>query len=208
MARYIGPSCKLCRRFGDKLMLKGERCTTSKCAVERRGLPRGRRSMRRAKISDRGLQLREKQKARYTYGVLERQFLKLFKEAKRHPGVTGEIFLQLLERRLDNVVYRFGFANSRPQARQLVRHGHVLVNNHKLDIPSYLVKLGDTIAWKEKSTKTGLYQEIVQGGGGGTLPSWLSLDQDGLSGKFLALPTTTDLESKFDYKVIVEYYSR
>lgn len=206
MARYIGPSCRLCRRVNDKLMLKGERCATPKCAMERKRP--GQRFTRRRKVSDRGLQLREKQKARYTYGLLERQFRRLFSEAEKSPGVTGETLLQLLERRLDNVVYRLGFADSRSQARQIVRHGHILVNGRKVNIPSYLVKEGNVVAWKERSTKTALYHQVGESLEGKIVPVWLSLDKSTLTGKVVTLPSRNDIDAKFDDKVIVEYYSR
>jgi len=210
MARYTQATCRLCRRVGDKLMLKGERCFTSKCALERRNVPPGYRpaSRRRRKISDRGLQLQEKQKARYTYGVLERQFRKFFAEAERIPGVTGENLLVLLERRLDNVVYRLGFASSRSQARQLVRHGHFLLNGRKTDIPSCLVKSGDAIAWRERSAQTEYYKTLAKEIEDMTVPGWLTLDRQELVGRVLALPTSDDIEVKFDEKAIVEYYSR
>jgi len=159
-------------------------------------------------MSDRGLQLREKQKARYTYGVLERQFRKFFAEAERISGVTGENLLVLLERRLDNVVYRLGFASSRPQARQLVRHGHFLLNGRKTDIPSCLVKSGDAIAWRDRSTQSEYYKTLVQEIEDQTVPGWLTLDKQQLAGRVLALPTSDDIEVKFDEKAIVEYYSR
>jgi small subunit ribosomal protein S4 len=210
MARYIDAKCRLCRRVGDKLMLKGDRCFTSKCAFERRDVPPGYTgtSKRRPKKSDRGLQLQEKQKARYTYGLLERQFRKFFAEAERIPGVTGENLLILLERRLDNVVFRLGFANSRAQARQLVCHGHFLLNGRKTDIPSCLVKPGDAIAWREGSTKGEYYKALVQEIEGRTTPGWLSLDRQKLVGQIANLPTAEDIEVKFDEKAIVEYYSR
>ncbi len=208
MARYTGPSCRVCRRLGDKLMLKGERCATPKCALERRTAPPGQKSARRRKISDRGIQLKEKQKARYTYGIFERQFRRFFAEAERRPGVTGDTLVQLLERRLDNVVYRLGFADSRSQARQLVGHGHIKVNGRKVDIPSCLVKAEDVIAWKEKSTKSELYHRAAEGAEGRAIPSWLSLDKTNLTGKVLSLPTRSEIEVNFDDKVIVEYYSR
>jgi small subunit ribosomal protein S4 len=210
MARYIDAKCRLCRRVGDKLMLKGDRCFTSKCAFERRDVPPGYTgtSKRRPKKSDRGLQLQEKQKARYTYGLLERQFRKFFAEAERIPGVTGENLLILLERRLDNVVFRLGFANSRAQARQLVCHGHFLLNGRKTDIPSCLVKRGDAIAWREGSTKGEYYKALVQEIEGRTTPGWLSLDRQKLVGQIANLPTAEDIEVKFDEKAIVEYYSR
>ena len=210
MARYIDAKCRICRRNGDKLMLKGDRCFTSKCAFERRDVPPGYTgvSKRRAKKSDRGVQLQEKQKARYTYGLMERQFRKFFAEAERLPGITGETLLILLERRLDNVVFRFGFASSRAQARQLVRHGHFLLNGRKTDIPSCLVKPGDAIAWREASTKSEYYKTLVQEIEGRTIPGWLTLDKQKLAGQIVNLPTAEDIEVKFDEKAIVEYYSR
>jgi small subunit ribosomal protein S4 len=187
-------------------MLKGDRCFTSKCAVERRDVPPGYTGIRkrRAKKSDRGLQLQEKQKARYSYGLLERQFRKFFAEAERLPGITGENLLILLERRLDNAVYRLGFATSRPQARQLVRHGHFLLNGRKTDIPSCLVKPGDAIAWREGSTKSEYYKMLAQEIEGRTVPGWLELDKEKLVGRIVSLPTAEE----FDEKAIVEYYSR
>lgn len=208
MGRYIGPSCRRCRRVGDKLMLKGERCASPKCALVKKSTKSGRRLPRRRKVSDRGLQLREKQKARYIYGLLERQFRRLFAEAEKSRGVTGETLLQLLERRLDNVVYRLGFAASRSQSRQIVRHGHIMVNGRKVNIPSYSVKEGDVIAWKERSTKTALYHEVTEGLGGRIVPNWLSLDKSTLTGKVVALPKREEIGAKFDDRVIVEYYSR
>jgi len=210
MGRYTKANCRLCRRVGDKLMLKGDRCFTSKCALERRDVPPGYTGIRkrRAKKSDRGLQLQEKQKARYSYGLLERQFRKFFAEAERLPGITGENLLILLERRLDNAVYRLGFASSRSQARQLVCHGHFLLNGRKTDIPSCLVKPGDAIAWRESSTKTGYYKLLIQEIEGRTIPGWLTLDKEKLAGQIVNLPTAEDIEVKFDEKAIVEYYSR
>ncbi len=160
------------------------------------------------KVSDRGLQLKEKQKVRYTYGVLERQFRKFFFEAERRPGITGENLLELLERRLDNVVYRLGFATSRAQARQLVRHGLLTLNGRKTDIPSCLVKPGDIIAWKEGSDKSEYYQQLTHEIQGKSVPDWLSLESQNLTGRVLALPTVSDIEAKFNVKAIVEYYSR
>lgn len=209
MARYTGPVCRLCRRTGAKLMLKGERCDTPKCSVERRASPPGQRiARRRRKVSDYELRLREKQQARYTYGVLERQFRLLFAKAKRIPGATGENLVQLLEMRLDNIVYRLGFADSRSQARQLVRHGHLEVNGRKVDIPSFLVKAGDVITWKERSVKTELYKKVAQDIESKVIPSWLSLDKENLSGRVLTLPIPDEVAAKFNVKMIVEYYSR
>ena len=166
--------------------------------------PRGRRQ----KISDRGLQLREKQKARHSYGILERQFRKIFAQAGRQAGITGENLLVLLERRLDNVVYRLGFADSRSQARQLVRHGHIMLNGHKTNIPSCLVKEGDTISWRQESTKAEYYIQLAQTIEAKTVLNWLSLDKKTLVGQILSLPTPEETEATFDGKTIVEYYSR
>ena len=208
MARYTGPVCRLCRRSGEKLLLRGSRCFTPKCSVDKRPKPPGQQLGRRRKLSDRGLQLREKQKARYTYGILERQFRLFFVHAERQAGITGENLLVLLERRLDNVVYRLGFADSRSQARQLVRHGHIVLNGRKTDIPSCLVKEGDTISWRAESTKTEYYKQLVQSIEAKSVLSWLSLDKQTLVGQVLSLPTPDDIEATFDGKAIVEYYSR
>jgi len=211
MARYTGPTCRLCRRFGDKLMLKGERCATPKCPVEKRNTPPGVHLPargRRGGISDRGLQLREKQKLRFSYGILERQFRKFFNEAKKSPGATGEALLILLERRLDNVVYRLGFADSRAQARQIVRHGHIMVNGRKTDIPSFLAKSGDVIKWREASKKTEYYKKLAEEIEEKFIPNWLSLDKESMTGKVLNLPGKDDIEAGFNVKAIVEYYSR
>lgn len=214
MARYTGPVCRLCRRFGDKLMLKGEKCATPKCPLERRNTPPGGRAVTRGRgrgrggTSDRGLQLREKQKLRVSYGVLERQFRRFFSEAKKRPGATGETLLILLERRLDNVVYRLGFADSHAQARQVVGHGHITVNGRRAGIPSFLVKSGDTIAWCEPSKKTEYYKRLAEGIEGKFIPSWLSLDKEGMTGKVLNLPDKEDIDTKFNAKAVVEYYSR
>jgi len=208
MARYTAAVCRLCRRSGEKLMLKGSRCLTPKCALDRRGKPPGQQFGRRRRISDRGFQLREKQKARYTYGLMEGQFRRLFAQAEKQSGITGENLLVLLERRLDNVVYRLGFADSRSQARQLVQHGHILLNGRKTDIPSCLVKEDDVISWKASSTKTGYYQQVVQDIPAKSVLSWLSLDKENLVGRVLSLPTPDDIDAKFEGKTIVEYYSR
>ena len=209
MARYTEAVCRLCRRSGEKLMLKGARCLTPKCALEKRPKPPGQRPrQRRQRLSDRGLQLREKQKGRYTYGMMERQFHKFFTQAEMQPGITGENLLVLLERRLDNVVYRLGFTDSRSQARQLVRHGHIMLNGRKTDIPSCLVKEGDTISWREASTKTEYYKQVAASIESKSVLSWLSLDTQNLVGQIVSLPTPDDIDSKFDGKAIVEYYSR
>lgn len=208
MARYIGPSCRICRRAGLKLFLKGDRCYTPKCAIERRNTPPGPRLQRRRRLSDRGVQLREKQKARYSYGLMEKQFHRTFAEAERRPGITGENLVKLLELRLDNVVFRLGFGDSRKQARQLVRHGHIAVNGVKTDIPSYVLKPGDTIAWQESSKKTEYYQAMAQKVEGKITPNWLSLDKESLVGRVLSIPERGDVDTQFDEKGIVEYYSR
>jgi small subunit ribosomal protein S4 len=209
MARYINPTCRLCRRFEEKLMLKGEKCSTSKCPLERRNVPPGEHSQAKMRrISERGLQLREKQKLRLSYGVLERQFRRFFVEAKKSPGATGKTLLILLERRLDNVVYRLGFADSRAQARQIVRHGHILVNGRKTDIPSFLVKPGDVIRWREASKKTEYYKRVAEEMEGKSIPNWLSLDKESMTGRVLNLPGKDDIEARFNAKAVVEYYSR
>lgn len=208
MARYTAAVCRLCRRSGEKLMLKGSKCIT-KCVLDKRSKPPGQQATRRRpRISERGLQLREKQKARYSYGLLEQQFRRLFAAAERQPGITGENLLVLLERRLDNVVYRLGFADSRAQARQLVRHGHILLNGHRTDIPSCLIKEGDTISWKPTSTESEYYKQLVKDITSKQVLNWLSLDKQNLVGQVLSLPTPDDIEAKFDGKSIVEFYSR
>lgn len=207
MARYTGAVCRLCRRSAEKLMLKGGKCITN-CILDKRGKPLGQRFRQRRRLSERGLQLREKQKARYTYGILERQFRRLFAEAERQSGITGENLLVLLERRLDNTVYRLGFADSRSQARQLVKHGHIMLNGRKTNIPSCMVKEGDTISWKETSTKSEYYKQLIESIKGKAVSSWLSLDKETLVGQVLSLPTPDDIETKIDGKTIVEYYSR
>ena len=166
------------------------------------------RGRQRRRLSDRGLQLREKQKARYTYGMLERQFKRFFLQAERQSGITGENLLVLLERRLDNVVYRLGFTDSRSQARQIVQHGHILLNGRKTDIPSCLVKEGDTVSWKKKSTQTEYYKQLVQDIEAKSVLNWLNLDKQTLVGQVLSMPTPDDIEAKLDTKSIVEYYSR
>ncbi|MBI2848014.1 MAG: 30S ribosomal protein S4 [Chloroflexi bacterium] len=206
MARYIGPACKLCRRVGQKLNLKGGRCLTTKCAIDARS--RGKTTGRRRRISDRGLQLVEKQKARYGFGLMERQFRRFFAEAQSQPGITGDTLQVLLARRLDNVIYSLGFADSRAQARQLVRHGHILVNGRLIDIPSYIMKEGDTISWKQRSIKTDYYKQIVESIPSKAVPSWLSLNRDTLVGQVVSLPVPGEVGAEFDGKTVVEYYSR
>jgi small subunit ribosomal protein S4 len=211
MARYTGSVCKLCRREEEKLFLKGERCLTSKCAVERRAYPpgmHGQRRQYRRKISDYGLQLREKQKTRRIYGVLEKQFRRYYKEAERRKGLTGVNLLCILESRLDNVVYRLGFADSRAQARQLVRHGHFALNDHKTDIPSLLVEPGDVIAVREGSKQKPYFKAVAKELGGKPVPQWMALDALGLSGRVLSPPSREDIDISVDESLIVEYYSR
>ncbi len=208
MARYRDALCRLCRREGDKLFLKGDRCFTDKCAVERRKYSPGQHGQRRKKLSDYALQLREKQKAKETYGVLEKQFKRYFYMADKKKGGTGSNLLQLLESRLDNVVYRLGFADSRAQARQLVQHGHILLNGRKTNIPSCLVKEGDTISWREGSIKTEYYKQLVESIEAKSVVNWLKLDIQNLVGQVLSLPTPEDVGAKFDGKAVVAYYSR
>ncbi len=208
MARYIDPVCRVCRRNGLKLFLKGERCFTPKCGVERRSAPPGQTSTRRRKQSDRGLQLREKQKGRFYYGVMERPFQKLFAEAARRPGKTGETLVQLLEGRLDNVVLQMGFADSHAQARQVIRHGHLMLNDKKVNIPSMEVKAGDSVSWREESKKRELFKAVSEKIKSKTIPAWLSLDQEKMSCKVLSLPSRGDIESRFDENAVVAYYSR
>ncbi|MBF6589014.1 MAG: 30S ribosomal protein S4 [Ktedonobacterales bacterium] len=209
MARYTGPVCRLCRREGTKLFLKGDRCMSGKCAIERRNTRPGQHGQARSrKPSGYALQLREKQKVRRTYGVLERQFKRYYEEAARRPGKTSENLLQLLEMRLDTVVYRLGFGDSRAQARQLVTHGHFQVNGRKSDIPSMILKPGTEVAVRENSRggeyfKTRALMLAEKG-----VPPWLKLNPDTLSGRILALPTRQELELPFDEALVVEYYQR
>lgn len=210
MARYTDAVCRLCRRSGEKLLLKGARCFTPKCAIDKRPKAPGQASSsrRRRRFSDRGIQLREKQKARYTYGTLERQFRKTFEIAEKLPGITGDTLLVLLERRMDNVVYRLGFADSRAQARQLVLHGHILLNGKKADIPSAFVKEGDTISWREGSKKTEYYKVLAESIESKNIVNWLSLDRQNMVGQVVTLPTPDQADTKFDSKAVIEYYSR
>jgi small subunit ribosomal protein S4 len=208
MARYTGPVCRLCRRHGEKLFLKGDRCFGPKCAFTRRPTPPGQGTQRRRKVSDRGLQLREKQRARVYYGLLERQFRRYYDEAIRRPGITGVNLVQLLESRLDNVVYRLGFADSRNQGRQLVRHGHIMLNKKKTDIPSAIVKVGDEVGFSAKGKKTEYAKTLREVLKSRQVPPWLSLDMENLSGRVLGAPTLEHAEALFDPNVVVEFYSR
>jgi small subunit ribosomal protein S4 len=208
MARYTGPDCKLCRREGVKLYLKGERCMTKKCAVERRPSPPGPHQQRRRKPSEFGLQLREKQKARRIYGVLERQFRKTFSEASKRTGMTGETLLRFLELRLDNAVHRAGLAVNREQARQLVTHGHIEVNGRKTNIPSFRLRVGDTFQVRERSRKTTYVQNLHETSRTRTVPQWLSMQADGLGASVITLPERGEAEQIVREQLIVEYYSR
>jgi len=209
MARYTGPVCRLCRREGMKLFLKGERCYTGKCAIDRRAYAPGQHGQARAKKpTEYGLQLREKQKARRLYGVMEKQFRSYFDEAARRKGVTGENLLTLLERRLDNVVFHLGFASSRPEARQLVNHGHFTVNGKKVDIPSYSVRAGEVVAVKEGSKSSPRMKQLLENLGSRTVPGWLSLDANTAAGTVIALPTREDIQLPIQEHLIVEKYSR
>lgn len=208
MARYSGAVCRLCRREGEKLFLKGERCYTNKCAIEKRLYAPGQHGQQKKKVSEYGIQLREKQKARRFYGVLESQFRKYFDMAARRKGVTGEVLLQILESRLDNVIYRLGFATSRPEARQLVRHGHFKVNDEKVNIPSFLVKVGDVIAVNKADKESAKFKAIDEIAGGKAIPQWLELDRDNLTAKVIALPSREDIDLPIQEHLIVELYSK
>lgn len=209
MARYIGPVCKLCRREGTKLYLKGERCYSEKCAQTRRPYPPGQHGQGRIKLSEYAVRLREKQKVRRVYGVLERQFRGYFQEASRRKGRTGEEMLALLERRLDSAVYRLGFAASRSESRQLVMHGHVKVNGKRLDIPSYVVRLGDKIELTENARKFKFVQAAVAGADKRPTASWLDADRANFMGTVKTGPVREDLnEPEIKEQLIVEYYSR
>lgn len=208
MARYTGAVCKLCRREGQKLFLKGERCYTDKCGIARRSYAPGQHGQDRKKTSEYGLQLRAKQKARRFYGVLESQFRKYFKIAESRPGMTGENLLRLLELRLDNVVYRFGFASSHAQARQLVLHGHFTVNGKKTDIASYIMSVGDVVAFKESSRSNEIIKGIVEANSSRPVPKWLDVDRTAFQGKVLNLPNREDIDLNVEEHLIVELYSK
>ena len=208
MARYTDAKCRLCRREGSKLYLKGDRCYTDKCAVARRAYAPGQHGQSRKKMSGYGIQLREKQKVRRIYGILERQFRAYFEEAERQKGVTGENLLRLLELRLDNVVYRMGFGDSRAEARQLVRHGHFTVNGKKVDIPSYQTGLNDLIAVKPGSKSTEKFKELAENAAGKTAPQWLSINAEMMEARIVALPAREDIDLPIEEHLIVELYSR
>jgi len=208
LARHTESVCRLCRRENLKLFLKGERCYTEKCAYDRRNYPPGQHGQDRKKFSAYGTQLREKQKVKWMYGVLESQFRNIFREADRQKGITGETLLSLLERRLDNTIYRLGFTNSRSEARQLVRHNHFLVNHSKVNIPSYLVKPGDVIELREKSKKIVRILEALEGVARRGVPQWLELDKEQMKGSVKGMPTRDDITIPIQEKLIVELYSK
>ena len=208
MGRYTGPSCRLCRRAGEKLFLKGERCFTPRCAIERRRAPPGNQSRRRRRPSDYAVHLLEKQKAKYIYGVFETQFRRYMADAFDTPGITGLNLLRTLERRFDNVIFLLGFADSRKQARQMVLHGHFRVNGRRTDVPSYLVTAGDVITWKESDKTTDFFSERTDGIPKRPVPQWLVLDQSDMSGRVLSLPADDDLQQTINSRLIVEFYSR
>ena len=208
MARYIGPSCRLCRRAGEKLFLKGDRCFSPRCAVERRHNPPGAIATRRRRVSEYGTHLREKQKAQQTYGLMEAQFRGYMTKAFENKGITGLHLLRTLERRLDNVVYNLGFADSRKEARQFVNHGHIRVKGVKTDIPSYQVQVGDVISWKEADKTKTFFKEQTEGIPRRPLPPWLSLDVAQMTGQVMALPADEDLPKSINSRLITEYYSR
>ena len=208
MARYTGPACRLCRREGTKLFLKGERCTTGKCALERRHTAPGQHGAANKVMKEYGMQLREKQKARRYYGVLEGQFEHYFEMAEKMEGITGENLLSLLERRFDNVVYRMGMASSRKEARQLVLHAHFRLNGKKANIPSILLKVGDKISIREESRKNAKVKELLEGLASQTAPKWLEVDKDNAVATVVALPKREDIDFPFEEQLIVELYSK
>jgi len=208
MGRYTGPSCRLCRRAGEKLFLKGDRCYTPRCAFERRRSTPGDQSRRRRRPSEYGVHLLEKQKAKYIYGVFESQFRHYMTEAFNSPGITGMNLLRSLECRFDNVIFMLGYADSRKQARQIVGHGHFLVNGTKNDIPSYQVSVGDTITWRESVKATDFFKERTAGIPKRPVPAWLRLDQSDMSGHVDSLPADEDLQQSINSRLIVEFYSR
>ena len=211
MARYIGSVCRLCRREGIKLFLKGDRCFTEKCAIEKRNYApgmHGKGGRLKTKLQGYGLQLREKQKVKRLYGMLEGQFGLTFRRAAQEKGVVGEVLLQKLERRLSNVVHRLGFGSSQAQARQLVCHGHVRVNERKLDIPSYQVRVGDVIGLAPRATKNAFVQASIEAVKGRGVPKWLELDPSGMTGKVLALPARDDVNFPIQEQLVVELYSK
>ena len=208
MARYTGPVCRLCRREGTKLFLKGDRCLSGKCAIELRNSPPGPHAAARRNVKEYGLQLREKQKTKRYYGILEKQFRNYFEKAENMEGVTGENLLSLLERRLDNVAYRMGMGESRKEARQLVLHGHFRVNGKKIDIPSVQVKVGDVITLRDASRKSEKFKTLIEELDSRTYPKWIELDKENVSAKIVALPKREDIDFPFEEHLIVELYSK
>lgn len=206
MARYTGPSCRLCRREGEKLFLKGDRCYSDKCALSRRESAPGQAGARRTKLSNYGIQLREKQKVKRYYGLLEKQFRDTYERAEKMQGITGENLLSLLERRLDNVVYRLGFGSSRKEARQLVNHGHFMVNGKKANIASIRLNVGDVIAVVEKSNSSAKFKELAEKAA--TTPKWLEANAEKLEGKLVALPVREDIDLPIEEHLIIELYSK
>ena len=208
MARYTGPACRICRREGTKLFLKGERCMTGKCALDRRNTAPGQHGAANKKVREYGMHLREKQKVKKYYGMLETQFANLYAEAERKPGMTGENLLVLLERRLDNVVYRMGMAECRRDARQLVLHGHFTVNGKKVNVPSMIVKPGDVIAVKESSRDSVKFKGLAESEGGARVPKWIESDKKNYTAKVVAMPAREDIDFEFNEQLIVELYSK
>jgi small subunit ribosomal protein S4 len=208
MSHYIGSVCRLCRRENQKLFLKGDRCNTDKCAFERRGYPPGQHGQGRIKFSEYGLQLRQKQKIKRIYGMQEKQFRNVFESAERQKGVTGTNLLSMLERRLDNVAYRSGFANSRSEARQLVRHGHFVVNGHRVDIPSYLVDKGDIVEVREKSRNVARIAGALEGVRRREIPQWIELDAAAQKSRVRDMPSRDDVTMPMEERLVVELYSK
>jgi small subunit ribosomal protein S4 len=208
LARYTESVCRLCRRENLKLFLKGERCYTDKCAIERRNYPPGQHGQKRPKFSEYSIQLREKQKLKRMYGLLEKQFRRTFARASREKGITGEALLVLLERRLDNVAYRLGFASSRAEARLLVRHGHILVNGKRVNIPSYFVRVGDEVSVKEQSRQMARVLTAMEGAQRRGVPEWAELDRDACSGRIKLMPARSDVTMPINEKLVVELYSK
>ena len=208
MARYTGPSCKLCRREGKKLFLKGDRCLSDKCAVSRRATVPGQHGAGRKTVKEYGMQLREKQTARRYYGVQEKQFKKYYVKADKKSGIAGENLLSILESRYDNAVYRMGLASSRKEARQLVRHGHFTLNGKKANIPSILLKVGDVIALREKSRSSEKFKELIEEMANVTAPKWLDRNKDAVSAKVVAMPARDDVDFDFNEQLIIELYSK
>ena len=208
MARYTESVCRLCRRENLKLFLKGERCYTDKCAIERRNYPPGQHGQKRPKFSEYSIQLREKQKLKRLYGLLEKQFRRTFARASREKGITGEALLVLLERRLDNIVYRLGFASSRAEARLLVRHGHILINGKRVNIPSYFVRVGDEVSVKEQSRQMARVLTAMEGAQRRGVPEWAELDRDACSGRIKLMPARSDVTMPINEKLVVELYSK